>query len=61
MSDLLFCNASKRVEHCMRRTNICCLKCDVYSECLILSKEAKSTRPCSVADFDEDETCEFLI
>ena len=61
MSDLLFCNGTKRVEHCVKKTNICCLKCSTFEECLMKSKQLKTTRPCITADFDEDEGCPFLI
>jgi hypothetical protein len=59
--ELLFCNAPKRVTHCVKTTNLCCLRCDQSNSCLGMSEALKSMKPCQHSQFDEDDVCEFLI
>jgi len=58
---LLFCNASERVPHCTKKTNLCCLRCNDISFCVAVSIRTRTMKPCHADDYDDDEQCGFLI
>jgi len=59
-----FCSAQFRPD-CLKAkssksgNNLCCLYCDIVSECK--TKNKSKIKPCNVTDIGMDEYCEFSI
>jgi len=51
----IFCS-SKRPRICLKNTNICCMFCDLNSECIEKNKNIQGIKPCS----SEVETTEEI-
>ncbi len=59
------CSATIRPSVCKLENNLCCLSCEFVKECTDKIKADKTLKiralPCTLANFDEIDFCEFGV